>query len=177
MEAIAPLRLIQMGKESARGTEVNATARRILRPGGVTMTDRTEKQSIEADYGLLEKVHSSALSEIARQSTDFEFSSDLSFEQILYPLLAGVKGGVTGSGGGADKTWTFTPAAKADPSPDAFTMEHVELEGTTTRQEITAVYGLCKRIRISGSRGSHYATLEEEWFARQAIGKTFTASS
>ncbi len=177
MAAVAPLRLIQLGKESTRGTEVDATARRVTRPGGVTFRDLTEKQSIEADYGLLDKRHSSALSEIARQSSELELAGDLSFEQVLYPLLAGVKGGV---GPGAEQTvgqgdfkWLFTPNATADPAPDAFTLEYVEREGTTVRQEITAVYGLCKRIRISASKGNHYATLDEEWFARKAVSKAF----
>ncbi len=179
MAAVAPLRLIQLGKETTRGTEVAATARRVTRPGGVTWRDNTEKQSIEADYGLLDSRHSSALSEIARQSSELELSGDLSFEQVLYSLLAGVKGGVTP---GAEQTvsqgdflWLFTPTAAADPAPDAFTLEYVEREGVTVRQEITATFGLCKRIRISASRGNHYATLEEEWFARKSVSQAPTA--
>lgn len=178
MGAVAPLRLIQLGKEVTRGTEVAATARRITRPGGVTMTDRTEKQSIDADYGLLDARHTSALSEIARQSTDFELSGDLNYEQILYPLLAGLRGGVVAVEEVVTEgnwKWLFEPQATADPAPDAFTMEYVEREGVTVRQQITAVYGLCRRIRISGSRANNYATLEEEWFARQAVSKAATA--
>jgi len=152
----------------------------VTRPGGVTFRDFAEKQSIDADYGLLESRHSSALSEIARQSSELELTGDLSFEQILYPLLAGVRGavvpGVEQTAMQGDFKWVFTPLASTDPLPDAFTLEYVERDGSATIQEITATFGLCKRIRISGSRGSHYATLEEEWFARTAVSKAFTAS-
>ncbi len=178
MGAVAPERLIQLGKESTRGTEVAATARLIPRPGEVTWRDNTEKPPLEADWGTLDRRHSGNPSEIARQLTEFEITQDLSYEQILYPLLAGVRGGITpvAQMGGADgELWTFTPQAVADPAPDSFTMEYVEREGTTNRMQITAVYGLVKRIRISASQGAEYATVETEWFARKSVSQAPTA--
>lgn len=178
MGAVAPERLIQLGVESTRGTEVDATARLIPRPGEVTWRDNTEKPPIEADWGTLDRRHSSNPAEIARQLTEFEITQDLSYEQILYPLLAGVQGGVTPvtQAAGADgELWTFTPSAIADPAPNAFTMEYVEREGTTNRMQVTATYGLVKRIRISGSQGAEYATVETEWFARQSVSQAPTA--
>ncbi len=178
MGAVAPERLIQLGKESTRGTEVDATARLIPRPGEVTWRDNTEKPPVEGDTGTLDKRHSASLSQIARQLTEFDITSDLSYEQILYPLVAGVKGGVTPvtQAAGADgELWTFTPFASADPNPDAFTIEYVEREGTTNKMQVTAPYGLVKRIRISASQGAEYATIETEWFARNGVSKAPTA--
>ncbi len=178
MGAVAPERLIQLGVESTRGTEVDATARLIPRPGEVTWRDNTEKPPIEADWGTLDRRHSGNPAQIARQLTEFDITQDLGFEQILYPLLAGVKGGVTpvAQMSGTDgQLWTFTPQATADPAPDAFTIEYVEREGTTNKMQVTAPYGLVKRIRISASQGAEYATIETEWFARNAVSKAPTA--
>lgn len=180
MGAVAPLRLIQLGKETTRGTEVAATARLLTRPGGVTWRDLTEKAPVEADFGQLDLRHSDSLSAIVRNSSELELSADLSFEQILYPLLAGVRGAVSP---GAEQTvsqgdflWTFTPLASADPAPDAFTLEYVEREGATNRQEITATFGLCRRLRVAASQGAEQATLEAEFFARKSVSQAPTAS-
>ena len=179
MGAVSPARLIQAGKETTRGTEVAATARFLTRPGGVTWRDVTDKPPVESDYGLLDRRHSTNPAELARQSSELEMTADLSFEQILHCLEAGVKGAVTGSevtSMQGDYKYTFTPNATADPAPDAYTLEYVEQEGTTNRSNITAVYGLCRRIRISGSQAAEYATLETEWFARKSTDKAETAS-
>ena len=95
MGAVAPERLIQLGVEATRGDEVDATARLIPRPGEVTWRDNTEKPPIEADWGTLDRRHSGNPAQVARQLTEFDITQDLGFEQSLYPLLAGVKGGVT----------------------------------------------------------------------------------
>jgi hypothetical protein len=132
-----------------------------------------------ADYGILDEVHSSALGQIVRQLTEFEMTADLTYEQILYPLLAGVRGAVApvAQMGGADgQLWTFTPQALNDPAPDAFTLEYVERAGATTIQQITSTFGLCRKIRISASQAAEYAVLETEWFARFSESKAFTAA-
>lgn len=179
MGAVAPLRLIQLGKETVRGTEVNATSRLLTRPGMVKWRDKTDKPPVESDWGVLARRHSSALSQVTRQLTEVEMTADLSFEQILYPLLGGIKGGVTpaAQAGGADgQLWTFTPGASVDPAPDAFTLEYVEKAGATVIQQLTAKYGLCKRIRISATDAPDYATMEMDWFANHSVSKAPTAS-
>ncbi|KKN32160.1 hypothetical protein LCGC14_0816570 [marine sediment metagenome] len=178
MGAVAPERLIQLGVETVRGTEVAATARLIPRPGEVTWRDNTEKPPLEADWGTLDRRHSAHPSQVARQLTEMEMTADCSFEQILYPLLAGVQGGVTpvAQAAGVDgHLWTFTPFPTADPVPDAFTLEYVEREGITNKMQVTATYGLVKRIRITSSPGAEYATLETEWFARNGVSQAPTA--
>ena len=44
----------------------------------------------------------------------FEFSGDFTFDQAIWWLNLHVKAVASGTGGGADKTWAFTPAASTD---------------------------------------------------------------
>ncbi len=179
MGAVSPLRLIQAGKESVRGTEVAATARWIPRPGGATWRDLTEKPPAEADFGLLDRRHSGDPAEIARQMSEIEFEADLSYEQILHALLGGVKGGVTPvaqSGGTDGQLWTFTPNAATDPAPDAFTLEYSEDDGSSDVLAVTMTHGLCRRLRLSGGSGAEYATLSMDWFARKSVAKAKTGA-
>jgi hypothetical protein len=111
--------------------------------------------------------------------SELDFETDASYEQILYALLAGIKGAVTpvAQAAGADgQLWTFTPPPTADPAPDAFTLEYVEREGLTNIQQITATYGLCSRLKLAGSSGAEYVTMEQDWFARKSVSKANTAS-
>lgn len=179
MTSVAALRKLQIGKETTRGTEVAATSRIIGRPGGITYRDLTEKPPTEADWGLLDERHSTDPSEIARQITEIEVEQDLSFEQILEPLLAGVIGAVTPvtQAMGADgELWTFTPNAATDPVPDAFTMEYSEDNGTADILAVTMTFGLVRRIRISQAQGAEYATLAVDWFARKSVAQAKTAA-
>ncbi len=174
MGAVSPLRHLQTGKESVRGTEVAATARMIPRPGGITWRDLTEKPPAEADYGLLDARHSGNPSEIARQMSEVEFEGDLCYEQIIAPLLAGVRGAVSpvAQNGGTDgQLWTFTPQASSDPAPDAFTLEYSEDDGSADILAVTMTYGLVRRIRLSGAQGAEYSTMAVDWFARKSIAK------
>ena len=179
MGAVSPLRLLQTGKEATRGQEVNATARMIPRPGGVTWRDLTEKPPIEADYGLLDTRHSGDPAEIARQMSEVEFEGDLCYEQIIAPLLAGVRGGVSpaAQNGGSDgHLWTFTPLASTDPAPNAFTLEYSENDGSSDILAVTMTYGLVRRIRLSGAQGAEYSTMSVDWFARKSVAKGKTGA-
>ncbi len=177
MASVAGLRQLQLGKEGTRGSEVAATNRIIARPGQITWRDLTEKPPAEADYGLLDERHSGDPAEIARQMSEIEVEADLGYEQILEPLLAGVRGAVTpvAQDGGTDgQLWTFTPQASADPAPDAFTMEYSENDGSSDILAITMTHGLVRRIRLSQAQGAEYATLTVDWFARKAVAKAKT---
>lgn len=61
-----------------------------------------------------------------RHGSRLEFTCPLDFEQILWPLLSGVKGAVTPTGAGADKTWAFLPSTSTPPALDYYTIEYVE---------------------------------------------------
>lgn len=179
MGAISALRDLQTGKESVRGTEVAATAKQIPRPGGITWRDLTEKPPVEADWGLFDRRHSGDPAQIARQMSEVEFEGDLGYEQIIAPLLAGVRGGVSPvaqSGGDDGQLWTFTPLASTDPAPNSFTLEYAENDGSADILAVTMTYGLVRRIRLSGAQGAEYATMAVDWFARKSIAKAKTGA-
>ncbi len=174
MAGVRALRKIQLGVETTRGTPVAATARLI---GDVTFRDASEKVTPERDYGL--RSRSAELGQIVRQLTEMELDTELSFEQILYPLLAGVAGGVTGAEvtpTEADYLYTFTPSQTADPAPKAYTLEYVENDGTADVLALEAAYALCKSLKLSGSQGGEFAGMSCSWFARGPSSTTPTAS-
>jgi hypothetical protein len=144
---VLPLELIQVGKESTAGTAVAAT-RRIL-----TKSATYRHQQVQEMFeGQLSGVLSRAVTKpvITREHTQLEIANDLDFNQVLLPLLSGVKGGVTPStpGTGEARLWTFAPSQTA-PSVDSYTLEFVADDGST-KQEIEAPFGVTTSFEISG---------------------------
>ncbi len=58
-------------------------------------------------------------------------NTDLSYEELLYPLMTGMATG-TVSGAGADKTWTFAPTITGNPAIQTATAEFGLSDGTAT---------------------------------------------
>jgi hypothetical protein len=56
------------------------------------------------------------------ERNSFTFSGDATYDDLAFWLSSAVKGGLTGTGGSADKSWAFTPANAAD-DVKAFTVE------------------------------------------------------
>ncbi len=145
--AIQPLTLIQVGKESTAGTAVAAT-RRILTK---SVTYR-QQQGQEMFDGQLSGTLARGVKapEITREHSQLEIATDLDFEQILLPLLSGVKSGVTPSspGSGEARLWTFAPSQTA-PAIDSYTLEFVADDGST-KQAVEAAYGFTGSFEITG---------------------------
>ncbi len=174
MAGIKALRKLQVGKEGTPGSPVAATAR-IL--GDITYRDASEAIEAERDYGLYTR-YAEAF-QIAAYLTEIEVETDLSYEQILYPLLAGLKGGVTGveqNGGQGDYLYSFTAPVTGDPTPDTFTMEYWERDESGNVQTLEADYGFCKSLGISASKGPELAVLRHSWAAREATITTPTGA-
>ena len=144
---VQPLTLIQVGKESTDGTAVAAT-RRILTKSGTYRHLETQEMFDGQLSGVLSRSVTTPV--ITREATQLEISTDLDFNQILLPLLSGVKGGVTPStpGSGTARLWTFAPSQTA-PSVDPYSLEFVVDDGTT-KQEIEAPFGITSGFEITG---------------------------
>jgi hypothetical protein len=144
---IQPLTLVQVGKESTAGTAVAAT-RRVLTKSATYRQQQTQ----EMFEGQLSGVLSRAVTKpkITREASQLEISTDLDFEQVLMPLLSGVKGGVTPSspGSGEARLWTFSPSQTA-PSVDSYTLEFVVDDGST-KQAVEASFGVTSSFEITG---------------------------
>ena len=144
---IFPLTLVQVGKESTAGTAVAATRRNLTK----SATYR-QLQTQEMFEGQLSGVLSRSVTkpEVTREASQLEIATDLDFEQVLLPLLSGVKGGVTPStpGTGEGRLWTFAPSQTA-PSVDSYTLEFVVDDGST-KQAVEAPFGITTSLEITG---------------------------
>jgi hypothetical protein len=110
---------------------------------------------------------------ITREGSQLEISTDLDFEQILLPLLSGVKGGVTPTTpAGEARLWTFAPSQTA-PSMDSYTLEFVVDDGST-KQNVEAPYGITTGFEITGGVD---AVPQISWSmdARKSSDSTYTS--
>ena len=168
---IQPLTLIQVGKESTDGTAVAAT-RRILTKGATYRHLETQEMFEGQLSGVLSRSVTAPV--ITREHTQLEISTDLDFNQVLLPLLSGVKGGVTSSipGSGEARLWTFAPSQTA-PSVDPYTIEMVVDDGDA-KQQIEAPFGVTTSFEITGGVD---AVPQITWSmdARKSVQSTYTS--
>ena len=127
-QAIKAARETAIGVEVTKGTKVAAT-RRLIVEGGINREVQFEEFAGN-DYGVLARTARAPVP--TRHVFGAAFTSQLDFQQILCPLLSGMKGGVTGIGTDADKTWTFSPSPTADPAINSYTVEAIESDGTNS---------------------------------------------
>lgn len=144
--AVKILTKVQIGQEAvAAGTAANATRRLIASARYTWQQDVFE--FTDQDSGVFARVPRQGV--ITRQGSEIELTTPLDFQQILLPLLSGVKGAVTGADADPVFTWTFTPATATAPAIDTYTVEFEEASGSdvaelefyyghTTEMEITA---------------------------------------
>lgn len=172
--AVRAGRLIQVGKESTRGTLVAAT-RRIL-------ADDVTFRRLDAITRHENQMHgtlapTAIAPDLVRTGSELVVTSELDFEQILLPLLAGIKGGVTPTepgGAGPAELWTFTPDVAGDPAPNTFTVEFVESD-FTDELEYEFGYGFCTEFSIDGGV-DQLPTLSYTLMGRGTVESSKTAS-
>src|SRR3990167_1553503 len=120
--AVKVLSKVQIGKETVKGTLVAANRRLV---GNFRARRIQEMETFQdLDVGLYAWTAQAPL--LTKQASELEFNCPLDFQQILLALESGMKGAVTPTGGGADKTWTFTPATATGAVIETYTFEVVE---------------------------------------------------
>lgn len=132
------LRRLQIGVETTRFTSVPATRYLSISGGDWAKVDTRQDFFAEGSDTLAIQAQSS---QIATEHTEVSPSMTFSFEDVLFPLLAGVRGGVTPStpnAGNPPRLWTFAPQRQANPNPTPFTLEHVIDDGATEYGEEAA---------------------------------------
>jgi len=146
---VRDLGITQLGRETTKGTAVAATTRWV----GMTTLDPNEPRLYpQIQNGLL--LQNKATAPIAKKATNFSLEADLSFEQLLHVLNMCFFGLTTGTGAGADKTWTFNPTFTADPGLNSFTLQKRMTDGSTNWDERVA-YAMGKSFEISGAIGEN----------------------
>mgnify|MGYP000173391096 CR=1 FL=1 len=166
---------LQVGKEVTRGTLVAAT-RRIISPSATLQRIEVFHDFSENMDGLLTRTSKAPVK--TRAGTEFDITWPADFEQILLPLLSGVKGGVTPTTPGTTpfpaRLWTFTPEVAGDPAPDAYTYEFVE-RSVDDRAEMEAGYGVCTGFDIV-STNEGMSDISMQAVARATVDSTFTSA-
>jgi hypothetical protein len=110
-------------------------------------------------------------STVAARRAALAFEGDATFEQILYFLLMGVKGGVSGSQQAATAAYlyAFEPSIKADPGQESYTLEFGD-----NVQAWEAEYCMASKLEISGAPNEAWR-LRADIFGRQLTLTSFTA--
>lgn len=157
------LRKVQIGKESEHGNAVVATAMLV----GKCSVEDDPKLVMPDDLELGRNVPHRFAKRVADMSK-LKFEGPLSFEQILYWLLAGVQGGVTGSGSG-EYTWTFSPSMVATNAHDSFTIETGD-----DVQAYKVAYVMASGLTIAGSLDAE-TKLSVDAFGKKKAAVSFAA--
>jgi len=128
-------------------------------------------------YGTLARTAQAPI--IVREGMEATLTMPLDFTQILFPLLSGVRGGVTSVGQGTPPgtdgwQWTFTPSANADPGIDTYTLEFVESD-FSNEAELEAPYTFCTGFSITGGV-ENLPELSVDLVGRQVVESTKTPS-
>lgn len=142
--AIQPLNRLQLGIETTKGTLVAAT--RLIECDAKVIE---EIEYYRSNYPTGYRANTGGAGAVVMQGTRFEIPTDLTAEEILWPLLTGVRGGVSAVGAGSDKTWTFTPQLTTGiPTLDAATVEAIRSDGSTNHYYGESGYGLTEGFTI-----------------------------
>jgi hypothetical protein len=156
-----------IGKETTRGTPVAPTRQ--------FYADGTGMLEIDAGLNFHEEENTGRRYRTRRSTSQTEdvnlklaTASGVAYDDLVFPFSQ-LKGGATGVGGGADKTWTFTPSATAANVPEAYSID----VGDDT-QNWRCQYAMARSFKIAAALGD-VTSLELDMFAQRAV-KTAKAS-
>lgn len=169
--AIRPLTKMQVGIESAKGTLVAAT--RVI-VGDSKLLERRERYRSSYPRGVRGTVGGAGV--LTKQHCEFEVDTELSAEQVLWPLMTGIRGQVSASEANNASTWTFTPQLTTGIiTVDSMTVEYLHSDGSTNHYASEAGYGLTESFRIE-STPDDIAKLSWKGFTRARQTTTPTSS-
>lgn len=172
--SLIPFNRLQLGMEdiSTKGTLVPATR---LIVGDHTMAE--EQDFYHSSYPAGVRANVGGAGTIVRKGTAVDISTDLTAEEILWPLLTGIVGAVTPSV--VDITaelWTFTPELTTGvPTINTATLEMQRSDGVTAHYYGEAGYAMTESFKIDWAFND-IAKLAVKMFARARQSGTLTAS-
>lgn len=167
MAGIQDFTYFNIGKETTRGTPVAPTRQLYLEGTGV----------LEPTLGLnFHEGENAGRRSMVRRATaqgeDVTFrarsANGFPFDSFVFPLSQ-LKGGMTGTGAGADKTWAAAPAMTGNNNPEAYSID----VGDDT-QNYRLQYAMLRRFRQTAGLGD-LTQVEFEGFAQRSV-KTAKAS-
>jgi hypothetical protein len=149
------------GKESTRGTPVAPTRGFYAEGTGLFEHDLGQDFHEGENAGLRLRTR-----RVTNKQEDVRWNartvSGVAYDDLVIPFSQ-LKGGVTGTGASADKTWTFTPSWTAANNPEAWSID----VGDDT-QNWRIQYGMVQRFRLAAGIGD-LTSLEMEGFGQRAV--------
>ena len=172
--AIRSLNKCQVGIETTKGTLVPATR---LLSGDFAAGWGEEQDFYRPNYPAGYLANVGGVGVITRKGVVLNGAMDLSAEQVLWPLLTGIKGGVTGVMEDTSAyRWTFTPELTTGiRTLNALTAEMVMADGSTNHVAREAGYGICRSFKFDWPM-NQAAKLSAQWFLRASQASTPTGS-
>lgn len=171
--SIVPFRKLQIGMESTKGTLVAAT--RVL-VGNHRFNENIAFYRSAYPRGVRATVGGAGV--ITRRGVSLEIDTELTAEEILWFLLTGIRGAVSGSDSSGDVTWTFTPELTSVPTLDAATLEFIQGDGSTNHMASECGYAMTESFKIdwSADAANDPVKLSAKMFARARQTTTPTGS-
>ena len=152
---------MNFGKETTRGTPVAPTRQ--------FYNDGTGFLDIQAGQNFHEAENAGRryrIRRVTRQTEDVNLkantASGVGYDDLVIPFSQ-IKGGMTGVGAGADKTWTATPSATAANVPEAYSVDVGD-----DVQNWRCQYAMAKSFKISAALGE-VTQLAMDMFAQRAV--------
>ena len=157
---IRKLRELHVGQEGTPGTAVTGTARLI---GDVTVRDNSQKETPDRDHGLLDSIVEPGV--IVATGGEVDYSSELSFEALLYALESGIKSVTPNEEtmGEGDYKWTYSPLPSAAPTLKTLTFDYEENDGSGVISTLEMPYGICDQFSIRAAQGANFAEMSAHW--------------
>lgn len=161
MPGIQDFTYANWGRESTRGTPVAPTRKFYATGTGVL--------DVEDSVTFHEAENRGTRADVVRATTQAEdvnlklASADgVGWDDLLL-FVPSLKGGLSGSGAGADKTWTVTPSLSAANNPDS-----VSLDVGDDVQNWRIQYGMARTFKLSSAVGE-LTSLELDMFGQRAV--------
>jgi hypothetical protein len=152
---------VNIGKETVRGTPVAPTRQFYDDAVGVLSPELGQNFHEAENTGRRYRIR-----RVTRQTEDvnlkFSTTSGVAYDDLVWPFSQ-IKGGATGVGGAADKTWTFTPSATAANNPEAYSIDVGD-----DVQNWRCQYAMARSFKLSAGLGG-LTELEMDCFAQRAI--------
>lgn len=162
------LRLLQLGFEGTAGNIVAATQKLV---GSGMMTPEIERENEDFPRGVRATFDSMI---DLRRGVLLNHEGNLTFEEILYPLLTGLNDDAVPADAGP-YVWTMEPVLTGIATPKSCSAEMVVEDGATDFYEQKAAYLLTRSFEI-GLEANRPATLAFEMFGRVEETATKTGS-
>jgi len=152
---------VNFGKETVRGTPVAPTRQFYSDGTGVLSIERAQNFHEAENTGRRYRTR-----RVTQMTEDVDLSiktvAGVAYDDLVIPFSQ-IKGGATGVGGAADKTWTFTPSATAANNPEAYSIDVGD-----DVQNWRCQYSMCESFKLTAGIGD-ITQLEMNMFAQRAV--------